>query len=334
MEKNGNGPLVSVVMIVYNQEGCVGRAIESVLAQRTNFAVELLISDDCSTDSTAAVCRRYAESNPAIKFVRNARNKGLVRNYYDTIRRTTGKYIADLAGDDYWTDPTKLQAQADLMEAKPDVVLCHAAWCMDRSGDVVSPAGFFMPNEAREADGRELVLKFLNHQRGEWFVHLCTALYRRDAVLPLMERHPQFFDDSSLPCEDLQLICLLATVGRFAYLPQPVLNYSVGQATISSDENPAKVVSFTGRVIDLTVELAHTLGYSYKDIASYWQHDLNYVVVTAFRGKCFEFIPRIDGTIAKAVGQLRPLLKTRIGLSLMRIPVLRSLLASLYVALK
>lgn len=334
MEKNSNGPLVSVVMIVYNQEVCVGRAIESVLAQRTNFTVELLISDDCSTDSTATVCRRYAESNPAIKFVRNSQNKGLVRNYYDTIRRASGKYIADLAGDDYWTDPNKLQAQAELMEANPEVVLCHAAWRMERCGEVICPTEFFMPSETRIADGRELVLTFLNHQRKQWFVHLCTALYRQDAVLPLMKSYPQFFDDSLLPCEDLQLICLLASSGRFAYLPQPVLNYSVGQVTISSAENPAKTISFASRVIELTMELTKALGYGYKDIAEYWQHDLNYIVATAFRAKLFEFTGLFDSIIEKASGQLRPTLKTRIALSLMRIPWLRSVFASLYVALK
>lgn len=71
-------PLVSVCMTTYNHEAYLAQAIESVLAQQTSFGVELVLGDDCSTDSTAAICREYAEKYPGrVRFVTGQRNVGL-----------------------------------------------------------------------------------------------------------------------------------------------------------------------------------------------------------------------------------------------------------------
>ncbi|MBE3141066.1 MAG: glycosyltransferase, partial [Thermoplasmata archaeon] len=117
-------PKVSVLMITYNQEQYIGQAIESVLAQRVNFAYELVIGEDCSTDGTREICGTYLERYPEkIHLHRRGKNLGIVPNFVQTFAECRGEYIAILEGDDYWTDPYKLQKQIDFMVSDTDCTL-------------------------------------------------------------------------------------------------------------------------------------------------------------------------------------------------------------------
>jgi glycosyltransferase involved in cell wall biosynthesis len=101
---------VSVCLFTFNYDKFLAQALDSVLAQQTGFAVEIVIGDDCSTDNTRAVARGYAERHPG-KFILsfNETNIGGTRNWISTMNKCRGKYIALLDGVDYFTDPLKLQ---------------------------------------------------------------------------------------------------------------------------------------------------------------------------------------------------------------------------------
>ncbi|MDP2905336.1 MAG: glycosyltransferase [Candidatus Omnitrophota bacterium] len=117
-------PKVNVLMITYNQEQYIGQAIESVLAQRVNFTYELVIGEDCSTDGTREICRTYHERYPEkIRLLRRGKNLGMMPNFFQTLAECKGEYIAILEGDDYWTDPYKLQKQIDFMVSDTDCTL-------------------------------------------------------------------------------------------------------------------------------------------------------------------------------------------------------------------
>mgnify|MGYP001248218371 CR=1 FL=1 len=120
-------PLVSVHMITYNHEKYIAQAIEGVLMQKTNFLFELVIGEDCSTDSTRVICKEYADRYPnIIKLLPDAgKNLGMMENAIRTTMACTGKYIALCEGDDYWTDPYKLQKQVDFLEAHNDYGLTN-----------------------------------------------------------------------------------------------------------------------------------------------------------------------------------------------------------------
>lgn len=122
-------PLVSVCTITYNHQAFIAQAVESVLMQRTNFDFEMLIGEDCSTDDTRQVVEHYAQRYPLIvKPVYRQRNLGVKENFVDMLLRCQGKYIALLEGDDYWTDPDKLQKQVDFLEQHPEhVLVCNNA---------------------------------------------------------------------------------------------------------------------------------------------------------------------------------------------------------------
>jgi glycosyltransferase involved in cell wall biosynthesis len=115
---------VSVCMITYNHEPFIAQAIESVLMQRTSFPYELVIGEDCSTDGTREIVRQYAEKHPdIIRPLFREQNLGMHRNFVDTLAHCRGEYVALLEGDDYWTDPYKLQKQAEFLDEHPEYVL-------------------------------------------------------------------------------------------------------------------------------------------------------------------------------------------------------------------
>ena len=105
-------PLVSVIMPVYNGEKYIGKAIESVLAQKV--PTELLVIDDCSTDKTELTVMKYMDSGN-IRYIRNKENMGAARSRNWGVKASKGKYIAFLDADDWWEEG-KLEAQVETME--------------------------------------------------------------------------------------------------------------------------------------------------------------------------------------------------------------------------
>lgn len=115
--------VVSIAMMTYFHENYVADAIESVLAQKTNFSYEIVISDDGSTDGTRDILLEYQSMYPdIIRLNFNEKNIGISANHYKTRSLCKGKYIADIAGDDYWIDVNKLQKQVEFLESNPQYV--------------------------------------------------------------------------------------------------------------------------------------------------------------------------------------------------------------------
>ena len=123
--------LVSIFCITYNHEKYIVDALKSFLMQRTNFEFEILVHDDASTDNTANIIREYAKLHNCIKPIfqkENQYSQGRDIIMSHLYHKRKGKYIALCEGDDYWTDPYKLQKQVDYMEDHPKCSLCfHAA---------------------------------------------------------------------------------------------------------------------------------------------------------------------------------------------------------------
>jgi glycosyltransferase involved in cell wall biosynthesis len=140
--------LVSVRLMVYNHESYVKEAIEGILKQKTDFLVEVVIGDDFSTDRSLEIVREYKNSSNihfkilerriGDEYWQNRQRLGRLHNFYNTIENCTGKYIALLDGDDYWTDAYKLQKQVDFLEENQDYVMCsHDAKIIDSSGNII-----------------------------------------------------------------------------------------------------------------------------------------------------------------------------------------------------
>ena len=117
-------PLVSIVNNTYNHEDFITEAIEGFLMQKTTFKVEILVHDDASTDKTASIVREYEKKYPELILpiyqTANQYSQGISPSREFQFPRTRGKYIALCEGDDYWTDPLKLQRQVDFLEANEE----------------------------------------------------------------------------------------------------------------------------------------------------------------------------------------------------------------------
>ena len=127
---------VSVIITAYNQEKYIEKTIQSVLAQKVSFPIELLIGDDGSSDNTVSIILRYAKQHPEqIIPVCNKANVGASHNFYHLLQMARGQYIATLEGDDYWTDPHKLSKQVEYLDRKPEASGCvHDTQLVNRLG--------------------------------------------------------------------------------------------------------------------------------------------------------------------------------------------------------
>lgn len=149
-EEAQNKLMVTVWCLTYNHRKYIEKCIEGFLMQKTNFIFEVVIHDDASTDGTSDVVRHYSELYPSIiKPIYETENQYLKYDgfvYRLIEKEINGKYVAVCEGDDYWTDPLKLQKQFDFMESHPDYSL------VTHQTDVVNPDGVFVYhiNERKE----------------------------------------------------------------------------------------------------------------------------------------------------------------------------------------
>lgn len=120
--------MVTVRCATYNHVDYIRQCLDGFVMQKTNFRFEAIVHDDASTDGTADIVREYASKYPdIIKPIYETENQyskkdGSIRRIFN--QHTRGKYIAMCEGDDYWTDPLKLQKQVDFLESHPDYVMC------------------------------------------------------------------------------------------------------------------------------------------------------------------------------------------------------------------
>lgn len=124
-------PLVSICCLVYNHESFLRDCFNGFITQQITFPIEILVHDDASSDNSAGVIKEYTDKYPdlfkPIYQSENQYSKG-VDVFQLNAQRAIGKYIAVCEGDDYWTDPNKLQMQVDFLESHPDYSMCfHGA---------------------------------------------------------------------------------------------------------------------------------------------------------------------------------------------------------------
>jgi glycosyltransferase involved in cell wall biosynthesis len=119
-------------MITYKHEEFIAQALDGILKQRTDFDFDVVVGEDFSPDGTKDVLQQYANKYPKkVKVLYRDKNLGMMGNLIDTISHCHGKYIAFCEGDDFWTDPRKLQIQVDFLEKNPDYALCgHDVKCL------------------------------------------------------------------------------------------------------------------------------------------------------------------------------------------------------------
>ncbi len=235
-------PRVSVHMITYNHERFIVQAIESVLNQAVDFEVELVIGEDCSTDSTRRMVQDYAHKYPGvIRALLPDKNLGAQKNCVNVFAGCRGDFIACLEGDDYWTDNQKLARQAKFLDGHPECVSCFHNVLIVSGDPSVSLEGSHV-----QTDGRHLMcaphLKARFSQE-DFFKHnvipTCSVMFRREAIGNL----PPWFE--KLAIGDLPLHILCTEHGTAAYLPEVMGVYRLHGQSNWSSKTPIYRVSRT-----------------------------------------------------------------------------------------
>ena len=135
--------MVTVICTAYNHEKFIRDTLDGFLSQNTDFPVEYIIHDDASTDNTAKIINEYSTLHPGFfsPIIQEENQYSKNRQFfYDIILSSKGKYIALCEGDDYWSDPLKLQRQVSLMEKNQDMALCmHNAYKLDILSNKLTP---------------------------------------------------------------------------------------------------------------------------------------------------------------------------------------------------
>ncbi len=212
-------PLVSVRTSAYNHGDYIVQCIEGVLSQRTDFDFEYIIGEDFSSDSTREKVFEYARRYPdRIRVLTADYNVGMKANGLRCIAACRGKYMAICEGDDYWSDPTKLQRQVDFMESHPDFSMCfHNVSTVDVHGQKTG--------EQRRFDHDcEVPIEAMIHGGG-LFCPTASLLFRKE----FLATYPEVCERCHVGDYPLQL--WLAVCGRIYYIDRNMAAYRQGDAS-------------------------------------------------------------------------------------------------------
>lgn len=136
---NEDGIKLSIIVLTYNHENYIQQNLDSIIKQKVTFKYEILIGDDYSSDGTQEIIKEYKKKFPdIIKLYLNENNLGATKNIYKLYKNALGKYIAQVEGDDYWSDELKLEKQMFFLENNNEYIACsHLCTVVDEEGNIV-----------------------------------------------------------------------------------------------------------------------------------------------------------------------------------------------------
>lgn len=235
-------PLVSVAMITYNHESYIAQAIEGVLMQETDFQIELVIGEDCSTDLTRQIVKEYQKRRPDIvRVIIAGQNVGMNNNMLRTEISCRGKYIAYCEGDDYWHHPKKLQMQVDYLESHPECGLVHGD--IDR---LHQETGFVEQgvNTSRGIDFHDVADPFSGILLGKYVVFTCTACARRRFLEEVLEKEGNRIANPEMLHGDLPRWLYIARKSKVHYLAESVATCRLLPESASHSRSKARNLAF------------------------------------------------------------------------------------------
>lgn len=238
--------MLTINCLAYNHEKYIRNTLESFVSQKTNFRYEAIVHDDASTDGTANIIREYAELYPdIIKPIFEKENLyskcdgSLSRVMMEACR---GKYVAYCEGDDYWTDPLKLQKQVDYMEAHPEVVYscCRFHILNELKGTYEDGYNAYF-DKTIHVNETEFLFDQSYPYKTDWITLTLTQVIRRDAIETCYETMFKYYRDVHLIYYVLskgQGVCHnffggvyrlsdTSTFGKFSNKERFKMNYSV-----------------------------------------------------------------------------------------------------------
>ena len=207
---------LSVHILTYNSEAFISRCLSSIIEQQTNFPYEIVIGDDASTDKTVDIINSYTNIQDKIKLKIHDSNLGVLNNFIDTLQRCNGKYIFDIAGDDWLSDPYALQTLVNELDQNPTYGFVDSGFdCYyQRSGKIKSFVNKNIVTSAKE--------EYINRHKifGTSFMGCC---YRKSSI----EKYVDFdeYRNQQIDFEDYPILTDLMMNSDFGLIPKALSVY-------------------------------------------------------------------------------------------------------------
>jgi glycosyltransferase involved in cell wall biosynthesis len=241
-------PLVSVCMITYNHELYISQAIDGVLMQQSNFPFELVVGDDCSTDSTLRICEEYAQNHQeVIRLLTTKTNLGIVPNFIRTLQACTGKYIAICEGDDFWTDPDKLQKQITFLEKNPDYAMLCTDYNTLNTVEGLEVKGFL---ESKYRLNKETDINFEDYVFNRYYIRTLTVAFRTE-IFKLYFTQVDSAISINPRVGDLPLWLFILSGYKVKYWPMSTAMYRISPGTASRLTNTGSRLEFQETVMNI-----------------------------------------------------------------------------------
>ena len=223
--ENNNGIVVAIYCIAYNHENYIRDCLDGFVMQKANFRFVAIVHDDASKDNTAKIIREYEEKYPEIiKPIYESENQfskddgSLAQIMNKAVAETGADYVAMCEGDDYWTDPYKLQKQVDFMEENKAYSACfHNARVLGEDGKV------WLFNDLKESHDQTPDAIIKRH----WFIPTASLMYRN-----LIAEYPDFMKKE---IRDYAFELFYASKGSFYYMDDVMSVYRLHQGSFSKD---------------------------------------------------------------------------------------------------
>jgi glycosyltransferase involved in cell wall biosynthesis len=242
---------LNVCIITFNHEKYIAQAIESVLMQRADFDYEIVIGEDCSTDNTRHILIEYQKRYPdKIRLLLHEQNLGFYGrfNFIETFKICQGRYVALLEGDDYWTDPYKLQKQVDFLETNPEYGLVHGDvnHLEESSGKLIK--NYNRTNKIKIPEG-DIFQKLLRGQFRSHPIKTMTACFRKELI-------DKYFDfEVSISRKwlmgDLAFWLEISKHSKVHYINETLATYRLLNESASRSKNLRKLLEVHKSVFDI-----------------------------------------------------------------------------------
>ncbi len=262
-------PKVSIVCTAFNHERYIRQTLDGFIMQKTDFPFEVLISDDASTDGTAAIIREYEMKYPDIikpvYMKENQHSQGI--SCADILfRMAQSEYVAWCEGDDFWIDENKLQMQTDFMDAHPDYSLCaHSAYnCYED--------GAFMEEQFRPFQTSRTVTT--EEALSSWLFSTASLFYRRSVRTDI----PAPFQGNA-PSSDYSTVVYLALKGKVYYMDKPMCVYrrnSVSSLSRMNANSSQRALNTMVGLIALADRIDEYSGYKYTQALDKFRINFEY----------------------------------------------------------
>ena len=273
IHSNYSKPLVSVLVVTYNQKEYIRQALDSILMQVCDFDFEVLIGEDCSTDGTRDICIEYAEKYAnKIRLFLNPTNKGLLNNYFDLLESAKGNYLADCGADDYWLDVNRLQQQVSFLEQHPESGMIAGNWTILEEKTGTLKTATETPQEGwlnHSQSGIEAIVAYLN-TKNKYTILLTASCCRMDWVKAAYQDFPYLFRGEDATCEDLPILLSMLHKGPIYLSTKQWAVYRHLENSVShSTSTDTWMKGFAFKTFVQTLNIAATFGVPFPSIGGY-----------------------------------------------------------------